>query len=149
MLSSAVSLAIDTTMYRWITTEDIFILRMVISLGIQVGNRAVLPLDKYECRHGMNYTRIIGQKNEVEANVLFFVPLHKNCEIQQMKLRNLGNSTKHLKVFSFQEWCLWNAATDMENFQRNFSTGEVEIEGSTIYHKTEYREREIIMHSTM
>ncbi|MGN1082871.1 MAG: GH36-type glycosyl hydrolase domain-containing protein, partial [Candidatus Avispirillum sp.] len=31
----------------------------------------------------------------------------------------------------------------MENFQRNFSTGEVEIEGggSTIYHKTEYRER--------
>lgn len=99
------------------------------------------PLDKYECRHGMNYTRIIGQKNEVEANVLFFVPLHKNCEIQQMKLRNLGNSMKHLKVFSFQEWCLWNAATDMENFQRNFSTGEVEIEGSTIYHKTEYRER--------
>lgn len=99
------------------------------------------PLDKYECRHGMNYTRIIGQKNEVEANVLFFVPLHKNCEIQQMKLQNLGNSTKHLKVFSFQEWCLWNAATDMENFQRNFSTGEVEIEGSTIYHKTEYRER--------
>lgn len=36
---------------------------------------------------------------------------------------------------------MWNAATDMENFQRNFSTGEVEIEGSTIYHKTEYRER--------
>lgn len=29
----------------------------------------------------------------------------------------------------------------MTNFQRNFSTGEVEIEGSTIYHKTEYRER--------
>ena len=29
----------------------------------------------------------------------------------------------------------------MENFQRNFSTGEVEVEGSVIYHKTEYRER--------
>ena len=99
------------------------------------------PLDTYECRHGMNYTRISGQKNEVEASVLFFVPLHKSCEIQKMTLRNLGNDTKHLKVFSFQEWCLWNAATDMENFQRNFSTGEVEIEGSTIYHKTEYRER--------
>jgi cellobiose phosphorylase len=46
-----------------------------------------------------------------------------------------------LQLFSFEEWCLWNAATDMENFQRNFSTGEVEIEGSVIYHKTEYRER--------
>ena len=30
---------------------------------------------------------------------------------------------------------------DSTNFQRNFSTGEVEVEGSTIYHKTEYRER--------
>jgi cellobiose phosphorylase len=29
----------------------------------------------------------------------------------------------------------------MTNFQRNFSLGEVEAEGSVIYHKTEYRER--------
>lgn len=99
------------------------------------------PLDSYECRHGMNYTRITGKKNGVEASVLFFVPLHKWCEIQKMTLRNNSTEEKTLKVFSFQEWCLWNAATDMENFQRNFSTGEIEIEGSTIYHKTEYRER--------
>ena len=30
---------------------------------------------------------------------------------------------------------------DSSNFQRNYSTGEVEVEGSVIYHKTEYRER--------
>ena len=30
---------------------------------------------------------------------------------------------------------------DMTNFQRNFSTGEVEVMGSVIIHKTEYRER--------
>jgi len=39
------------------------------------------------------------------------------------------------------EWCLWNADDDMKNFQRNLSIGEVEIIDSTIYHKTEYRER--------
>ena len=46
-------------------------------------------------------------------------------------------------MFSFIEFCLWNAYDDMTNYQRNFRTGEVEIEcgGSTIYHKTEYRER--------
>ena len=93
------------------------------------------PLDSYECRHGMNYTRITGSKNGVEASVLFFVPLHTWAEVQN------SNEVKRLKLFSFAEWCLWNAATDMENFQRNFSTGEVEIEGSVIYHKTEYRER--------
>ena len=99
------------------------------------------PLDSYECRHGMNYTRITGSKNGVEASVLFFVPLHTWAEVQKMTLKNQSQETKTLKVFSFAEWCLWNAATDMENFQRNFSTGEVEVEGSTIYHKTEFRER--------
>ena len=99
------------------------------------------PLDFYETRHGMSYTRITGRKNDVEASVLFFVPLHTWGEVQKMTLKNLGNEVKKLKLWSFQEWCLWNGATDMENFQRNFSTGEVEIEGSVIYHKTEYRER--------
>lgn len=100
------------------------------------------PLDRYECRHGMNYTRITGEKNGVEASTLFFVPLHTWAEVQKLTLTNKSTKVKHLKVFSFAEWCLWNAATDMENFQRNWSTGEVEIEnGSTIYHKTEYKER--------
>ena len=99
-------------------------------------------LDSYECRHGMNYTRITGSKNGVEASVLFFVPLHTWAEVQKLTLTNKSGETKRLKLFSFTEWCLWNAATDMENFQRNWSTGEVEIEnGSTIYHKTEYKER--------
>ncbi len=99
------------------------------------------PLDHYECRHGMNYTRITGSKDGVEASVLFFVPLKTWAEVQRVTLRNTTSTTKHLKLFSFAEWCLWNAATDMENFQRNWSTGEVEIDGSVIYHKTEYKER--------
>ena len=99
------------------------------------------PLDFYECRHGMSYTRITGAKNGIEASVLFFVPLNTWGEVQKMTLRNTSDETKRIKLFSFAEWCLWNAATDMENFQRNFSTGEVEVDGSTIYHKTEYKER--------
>ena len=99
------------------------------------------PLDAYECRHGMNYTVIKGEKNGLEAKALFFVPLETHAEITRLTLTNKTDSPKSFKLFSFIEWCLWNAATDMENFQRNFSTGEVEIDGSTIYHKTEYKER--------
>ncbi|MDY0183996.1 MAG: glycosyl transferase [Proteiniphilum sp.] len=98
-------------------------------------------LEYYECRHGMGYTRITGLKNNLEAELLFFVPLQTRAEVQKVTLRNNSNETKRLQIFSFLEWALWNAATDMENFQRNFSTGEVEVEGSVIYHKTEYRER--------
>ena len=99
------------------------------------------PLDSYECRHGMGYSRITGRKSGVEASVLFFVPVGMRCEVHRLTLSNLSDTHKSLKLFSFVEWCLWNAQTDMENFQRNFSTGEVEVEGSVIYHKTEYRER--------
>ncbi len=99
------------------------------------------PLDKYECRHGMNYTRIHGEKNGVAADMLLFVPLKTHAEVTKFTLTNKSGERKSLKLFSFVEWCLWNASTDMENFQRNFSTGEVEVDGSTIYHKTEYKER--------
>lgn len=99
------------------------------------------PLDFYECRHGLNYTVITGRKNGLEARVLFFVPKGVNAEISKLTITNLTDKPKSLSLFSFQEWCLWNAAADMENFQRNFSTGEVEIDGSAIYHKTEYKER--------
>lgn len=99
------------------------------------------PLDNYECRHGMNYTTIEGVKNGVTAKVLFFVPLKTWAEVQKLTISNDSPVTKKLKLFSFTEWCLWNAAADMENFQRNFSTGEVEIDGSVLYHKTEYKER--------
>ena len=99
------------------------------------------PLDSYECRHGLNYTRITGSKNGIKASVLFFVPLNTWAEVQKLTIENTSDERKNIKLFSYAEWCLWNAATDMENFQRNLSTGEVEIEDGTIYHKTEYKER--------
>ena len=99
------------------------------------------PLDSYECRHGMGYTRIMGTKNGVRAKLLFFVPLHTWAEVQKLTICNESGIPKQLRIFSLAEWCLWNAATDGENFQRNLSTGEVEIDGSVLYHKTEYKER--------
>ena len=98
-------------------------------------------LDSYECRHGIGYSRFTGAKNDVEASVLTFVPVDDNCEISQVKLTNNSNAVKNISLFSYVEWCLWNADDDSRNFQRNLSTGEVEVVGSTIYHKTEYRER--------
>ena len=98
-------------------------------------------LDFYECCHGLGYSRFTGKKNQLQASILFFVPLEDNCEIQWLHLKNDGDVPKTFSLFSYVEWCLWNADDDMKNFQRNLSIGEVEIEDSVIYHKTEYRER--------
>ncbi|HPT77698.1 MAG TPA: glycosyl transferase [Candidatus Atribacteria bacterium] len=98
-------------------------------------------LSFYECRHGLGYTRITGKRGDISVSELFFVPLGVNGEIHHITVRNEGNSHKQIKLFSMVEFCLWNAYDDMTNFQRNFNTAEVEVEGSVIYHKTEYRER--------
>ncbi len=98
-------------------------------------------LDSYSCRHGMGYTVIKGEKDGISAEVTFFVPKGYNGEVHKVSIKNNGAKAKNIKLFSFVEWCLWNAQDDSTNFQRNFNTGEVEIEGSTIFHKTEYKER--------
>lgn len=99
------------------------------------------PVDSYECRHGLGYSRFISSKNGLSANLLAFVPVDATCEINHLTLKNTSSEEKNISLFSYVEFCLWNAVDDMNNFQRNLSIGEVEIEGSTIYHKTEYRER--------
>lgn len=98
-------------------------------------------LDYYECRHGLSYSKITGEKEGLRAEVLFFVPLDAWCEVQKMTLTNNSSEVKKIKLFSFLEWCLWNAEDDQNNLQRNLNTGEVEVADSTLFHKTEYRER--------
>ena len=100
-----------------------------------------MELDSYSCRHGMGYTVLEGVKNGVCARQEVFVPLGETCEVTRLTLTNESGAVKTLDIFSYLEFCFWNAQDDMSNFQRNFSTGEVEARGSEIYHKTEYRER--------
>ncbi len=97
--------------------------------------------DSYECRHGLGYTIITSTCLGIKSQVRYFVPLGERLEIWELSLTNQRTSVADISVFSALEFALWDAWDDSTNFQRNFSTGEVEVEGSVIYHKTEYRER--------
>ena len=114
-------------------------------------------LEGYTCRHGLGYTIIGSTCQGIEAQTRYFVPLGENLEIWQLTVTNHRAGSADLSIFSSVEFCLWDAQDDATNLQRNFSTGQVEIEepalspsaplgvnfaeGSVIYHKTEYRER--------
>ena len=98
-------------------------------------------LDSYECAHGLGYTRLTSSLNGLKAEQLSMVPRGVNALVTRLTLTNETEEEKRFTVHSFIEFCLWNAMDDSTNFQRNYSTGEVEVEGSAIYHKTEYRER--------
>ena len=98
-------------------------------------------LDRYSCRHGLGYTVIEGEKNAVSVRQEMFVPQGDNCLLLRVTVSNQADAAKSLRLFPYLEFCLWDAMDDGSNFQRNFSTGEVEAVGAAIYHKTEYRER--------
>jgi cellobiose phosphorylase len=98
-------------------------------------------LQNYKCRHGLGYTTIESTYKDIEASTRYFVPLDENLEIWQTTVTNRRSSAAKLSIFSAIEFCLWDAQDDSTNFQRNFSTGQVEVVDDVIYHKTEYRER--------
>jgi cellobiose phosphorylase len=98
-------------------------------------------LHEYTCSHGLGYTIIGSSYASISAEARYFIPLGENLEIWQLRLRNEHGHPMRLSIFSCIEFCLWDAWDDATNFQRNFSTGQVEIEDGVIYHKTEYRER--------
>ena len=119
--------------------------RIYIKDGDTVWNPGWQPvqteLDSYSCRHGLGYSIIEGCKDDVRVTQELFVPKGDTCLLMRVKITNEGSGEKHLSVFPYIEFCLWDALEDGSNFQRNYSTGEVEVDGAAIYHKTEYRER--------
>ena len=98
-------------------------------------------IEDYSCRHGMGYTRIGSSYQGIKTDIRYYVPLGETLEIWDLTVQNQTEDVHALSVFSSIEFCLWDALDDATNFQRNLNIGEVEVEGSTIFHKTEYRER--------
>ena len=100
-----------------------------------------VALDRYSCRHGLGYSVISSSYLEIAAETLYFVPLGQSHEVWRTRITNQRRSPASLSLFSAVEFCLWDVWDDATNFQRNFSTGEVAVDGPVIYHITEYRER--------
>ena len=84
-----------------------------------------------------------GQKSISERKFFpgyLLVEMEMNDETWHL-VKNTGKVAKSPKLYSYQEFCFFEALNDMTNYQRTYSIGEVEVEGSAIYHKTEFRER--------
>lgn len=74
-------------------------------------------LDHYECHHGLGYTVINSEYDLIESNVLYFVPINDDIEIWRLNLKNKSNSEKDLTVFTYAEFCLWDAVKDQRDLQ--------------------------------
>jgi cellobiose phosphorylase len=98
-------------------------------------------LDAYACRHGLGYSLISSRRDGVAVETLYLVPPGEALEAWRVRVTNERETPARLSLFGAVEFCLWDAQDDATNFQRNYSTGEVEVAGGVVYHRTEYRER--------
>ncbi|MCU7495693.1 MAG: glycosyl transferase family 36 [Ignavibacteria bacterium] len=74
-----------------------------------------LKYDKYECRHGQGYTKIITEIFGIRGELTYFVPMDINAEIWNVKLTDLTGKDRHLEVYSFVELMMGNALNDIIN----------------------------------
>jgi len=72
-------------------------------------------LDKYEARVGMGYTSITGTLNQIQSNITYFVPPGERLEVWRLKVKNLSKTKRKLQVFSYAEFCFYDAVMDQHD----------------------------------
>ncbi|MFC1577011.1 GH36-type glycosyl hydrolase domain-containing protein [Candidatus Omnitrophota bacterium] len=91
---------------------------------------------KYECRHGMGYTSISAGYSKISSRAQYFVPLSENLECWMFTLKNESKKKRDLSVFTYTEFCLWQAVMDMTDFQYTLNISSALCKGGVIYHNT-------------
>ncbi len=89
--------------------------------------------DLYECRHGMGYTSIRLEKDCIAASTDYFVPLGRKMEIWRLKLHNRSNRRRFITLFSYAEFCFFDAAKDQQNVDWVQQIGQGEFEDGFIF----------------
>jgi len=93
---------------------------------------------KYECRHGLGYTIIKSKYNGISTETAYFVPLYENLELWALKIKNNTKKTRNIRLFTYLEFCLWQAEMDMTDFQYTLNIASAVREGNIIFHQTGY-----------
>ncbi len=95
-------------------------------------------ISSYECRHGQGYTKVSVTQNDIEGSITYFVPLHDNCELWMVRLKNKDKNRRKLSLFTYVEWCLGNYAFDL--IERNFANlfNEISFEDNIFFATKRY-----------
>ena len=77
------------------------------------------PLDeaKYECRHGLSYSRYRADYKGIAAEQLIFITREDDVEIWDVTLTNTSDRPRTLGVFSYLEWSFHHVEIDNQNLQ--------------------------------
>lgn len=89
--------------------------------------------DAYECRHGLGYTKITMEHEGIRTEVTYFVPNGQKMELWCFKIQNLSGRPRKISVFSYAEFCFFDAAKDQQNADWVQQIQSGEFHENTIY----------------
>jgi len=72
---------------------------------------------RYQCRHGLSYSRFLCDYRNIHAEQTLFIPVADDVEIWDVFLRNTGTKTRRLSVFGYCEFSFHHIEIDNQNLQ--------------------------------
>ncbi len=100
------------------------------------------PLDQasYSCRHGFSYSKYICDYSGIHAQQTLFVAPDDPVEMWDVRVKNTGDTPRHLSVYSYLEFSFHHIDMDNRNFQMSLYAAGSRCEDGVIEHDLYYEE---------
>ena len=72
---------------------------------------------KYECRHGLSYSKFSCNYRDLRAEQTIFIPRGDDVELWDVRIRNDGATPRSIGVFSYVEFSFHHIEIDNQNLQ--------------------------------
>lgn len=91
-----------------------------------------LDKGKYQCCHGLSYSRYTSQYGKIAANMTLSVPRGEDVLLWDVKIENQDDKARRLSLFSFCEFSFHAVASDNQNFQMSMYCAGADYQESVI-----------------
>jgi N,N'-diacetylchitobiose phosphorylase len=89
---------------------------------------------KYECRHGLSYSKFSCDYNGIQAEQTLFIPPEDDVELWDVRIRNTGSAPRRLSVFGYAEFSFHHIEIDNQNLQMSlYASGSSYSDGIIEY----------------
>jgi N,N'-diacetylchitobiose phosphorylase len=72
---------------------------------------------KYECRHGLSYSKFSCDYKDLHAEQTLFIPVDDDVELWDVRIANNGDKPRRLSVFGYVEFSYHHIEIDNQNLQ--------------------------------
>jgi N,N'-diacetylchitobiose phosphorylase len=94
-----------------------------------------LSQTKYQCRHGLSYSKFSSEYQGIRAEQTLFIPVEDNVELWDIRLKNDTDRKRRLSIFSYVEFSFHHIEIDNQNLQMslyasgsNYQDGVIEYD---------------------